>query len=144
VAGRSPPAAIAMTSFPILLAPLVAMALGTEDFSAAVGGAPELDLLLTPNLSVLFPMRQSRLDRKHRRFLDNDNFVGPQAIHLNIDGAFHQAHKNSRDPSCPRGEKDATAQGKGAFTLDGKMVDLPVIRRVREIISMDQGAELAG
>ncbi|TIV05463.1 MAG: CoA ester lyase, partial [Mesorhizobium sp.] len=31
---------------------MVAMALGPEDFSAAVGGAPELDLLLTPNLSV--------------------------------------------------------------------------------------------
>ncbi|WP_287323427.1 aldolase/citrate lyase family protein [Mesorhizobium sp.] len=36
---------------------MVAMALGPEDFSASVGGVPGLDLLLTPNLSVLFAAR---------------------------------------------------------------------------------------
>lgn len=37
------------------------MALGPEDFSAAVGGAPEFDLLLAPNLSVLFAARAAGL-----------------------------------------------------------------------------------
>ncbi|TIO99010.1 MAG: CoA ester lyase, partial [Mesorhizobium sp.] len=32
---------------------------------------------------------------------------------------------------------------RGAFALDGKMVDSPVIRRAREIIATDPGAELA-
>lgn len=40
---------------------MIAMALGPEDFSASVGGAPELDLLLTPNLSVLFAARAAGL-----------------------------------------------------------------------------------
>ncbi|WP_246693708.1 aldolase/citrate lyase family protein, partial [Mesorhizobium sp. M2E.F.Ca.ET.166.01.1.1] len=40
---------------------MIAMALGPEDFSAAVGGAPEFDLLLTPNLSVLFAARAAGL-----------------------------------------------------------------------------------
>ncbi|MDX8548637.1 aldolase/citrate lyase family protein, partial [Mesorhizobium sp. VK25A] len=40
---------------------MVAMSLGPEDFSAAVGGAPEFDLLLAPNLSVLFAARAAGL-----------------------------------------------------------------------------------
>ncbi|TIX70156.1 MAG: CoA ester lyase, partial [Mesorhizobium sp.] len=40
---------------------MVAMALGPEDFSASVGGVPEFDLLLTPNLSVLFAARAAGL-----------------------------------------------------------------------------------
>ncbi|BCH12587.1 hypothetical protein MesoLj131c_68450 (plasmid) [Mesorhizobium sp. 131-3-5] len=42
---------------------MVAMTLGPEDFSAAVGGTPEFDLLLTPNLSVLFAARAAGLSR---------------------------------------------------------------------------------
>ncbi|CCV10449.1 hypothetical protein [Mesorhizobium sp. STM 4661] len=37
------------------------MALGPEDFSAAVSGTPAFDLLLTPNLSVLFAARAAGL-----------------------------------------------------------------------------------
>ncbi|TIU43322.1 MAG: CoA ester lyase, partial [Mesorhizobium sp.] len=39
-------------------------------------------------------------------------------------------------------EKDATAQGIGAFALDGRMVDPPVIQRARDIIATDPGAGL--
>ncbi|RWK67746.1 MAG: CoA ester lyase, partial [Mesorhizobium sp.] len=39
-------------------------------------------------------------------------------------------------------EKDAAGRGRGAFALDGKMVDAPVVQRAREIIAMGTKAEL--
>ncbi|TIT71775.1 MAG: CoA ester lyase, partial [Mesorhizobium sp.] len=144
---------------------MVAMALGPEDFSASVGGAPELDLLLTPNLSVLFAARAAGLlplgfIGSISEFSDNDRlreaaaharrlgFTGALAIHPNQVAIFNEAFSPSpQELEWARrvlaAEKDATAQGRGAFALDGKMVDPPVIRRAREIIATDPGAELA-
>ncbi|RWJ98486.1 CoA ester lyase [Mesorhizobium sp.] len=145
---------------------MVAMALGPEDFSAAVGGAPELDLLLTPNLSVLFAARAAGLlplgfigsigafsdthklreGAEHARRL---GFAGALAIHPTQVAIFNEAFSPSpQELEWARrvlvAQKEATAQGRGAFALDGKMVDPPVIRRARDIIATDPGAELAG
>ncbi|TIM34965.1 MAG: CoA ester lyase [Mesorhizobium sp.] len=144
---------------------MVAMALGPEDFSASVGGAPELDLLLTPNLSVLFAARAAGLlplglVGSIGEFSDNDRlreaasharrlgFAGALAIHPNQVAIFNEAFSPSpQELKWARrvlaAEKDATAQGRGAFALDGKMVDPPVSRRAREIIATDPGTELA-
>ncbi|WP_363663042.1 aldolase/citrate lyase family protein [Mesorhizobium sp.] len=144
---------------------MVAMALGPEDFSASVGGVPELDFLLTPNLPVLFAARAAGLlplgfigsigefsdtgvireAAAHARRLV---FVGALAIHPKQVAIFNEAFSPSpQELEWARrilaAEKDATAQGRGAFALDGKMVDSPVIRRAREIIATDPGAELA-
>ncbi|RWM14266.1 MAG: CoA ester lyase [Mesorhizobium sp.] len=144
---------------------MVGMALGPEDFSASVGGAPEFDLLLTPNLSVLFAARAAGLlplgfIGSISEFSDNDRlheaaaharrlgFTGALAIHPNQVAIFNEAFSPSpQELEWARrvlaAEKDATAQGRGAFALDGKMVDPPVIQRAREIIATDPGAELA-
>lgn len=134
------------------------MALGPEDFSASVGGAPELDLLLTPNLSVLFAARAAGLlplgfvgsigefsdthkireAAAHARRL---GFVGALAIHPTQVAIFNEAFSPSEQElewarRVVAAQNDTSAQGRGAFALDGKMVDAPVIRRAREIIAM--------
>ncbi|TIP84164.1 MAG: CoA ester lyase [Mesorhizobium sp.] len=143
---------------------MLAMALGPEDFSAAVGGTPEFDLLLTPNLSVLFAARAAGLlplgfvgsigevtdtdklreTAAHARRL---GFAGALAIHPTQVVIFNEAFSPSAQEiewarRVLAGENDAAAQGRGAFALDGKMVDAPVVQRAREIIAMGTKAEL--
>lgn len=134
---------------------MIAMALGPEDFSAAVGGTAEFDLLLTPNLSVLFAARAAGLlplgfigsigdfsdthklreAAVHARRL---GFAGALAIHPTQVAVFNEAFSPSAQElewarRVLAAEKDAAGQGRGAFVLDGKMVDPPVIRRAQEI-----------
>ncbi|WP_287201708.1 CoA ester lyase [Mesorhizobium sp.] len=143
---------------------MVAMALGPEDFSAAVGGSPEFDLLLTPNLSVLFAARAAGLlplgfigsigefsdTHKLRETAAQARrlgFVGALAIHPTQVAIFNEAFSPSdQEVEWARhvlaAEKEAAAQGRGAFALEGKMVDAPVVQRAREIIAMGTKAEL--
>ncbi|WP_287122634.1 CoA ester lyase [Mesorhizobium sp.] len=134
---------------------MVAMALGPEDFSAAVGGAPEFDLLLAPNLAVLFAARAAGLlplgfigsvgefsdthrlreTAAHARRL---GFAGALAIHPAQVAIFNEAFSPSAQEiewarRVLAAQKDAAGQGRGAFALDGKMIDPPVIRRAQEI-----------
>ncbi|PBB14300.1 CoA ester lyase [Mesorhizobium loti] len=143
---------------------MVAMALGPEDFSAGVGGSPEFDLLLAPNLSVLFAARAAGLlplgfVGSIGEFSDSDKlreaatrarrlgFVGALAIHPTQVAIFNEAFSPSAQElewahRVVAAQTDFSARGRGAFALDGKMVDAPVIRRAREIIAFGAQAEL--
>ncbi|TIS39665.1 MAG: CoA ester lyase [Mesorhizobium sp.] len=143
---------------------MVAMALGPEDFSAAVGGAPEFDLLLAPNLAVLFAARAAGLlplgfigsigefsdthklreAAAHARRL---GFAGALAIHPAQVAIFNEAfspsaHELEWARRVLAAEKDAAGQGRGAFALEGKMVDPPVIRRALEITAWGPETDL--
>lgn len=137
---------------------IVAMALGPEDFSAAVGGAPEFDLLLTPNLSVLFAARAAGLlplgfvgsigefsdthklreAAAHARRL---GFAGALAIHPTQVATFNEAFSPSEQElewarCVVAAEHDAATRGLSAFSLNGKMIDPPVVRRAHEILAL--------
>ncbi|QKC99989.1 CoA ester lyase [Mesorhizobium sp. NZP2298] len=137
---------------------MVAMALGPEDFSAAVGGAPDFDLLLAPNLSVLFAARAAGLlplgfigsigefsdtgklreAAAHARRL---GFAGALAIHPTQVAIFNEAFSPSAQEIAwarcvVAAESDAVARGLSAFAVDGKMIDPPVVRRAHEILAL--------
>ncbi|MER9548421.1 CoA ester lyase [Mesorhizobium sp. M0322] len=136
---------------------MVAMALGPEDFSAAVGAAPEFDLLLAPNLSVLFAARAAGLlplgfigsigefsdthklreAGVHARRL---GFAGALAIHPTQVAIFNEAFSPSARElewahKVVAAENDAATRGLSAFSLNGKMIDPPVVRRAHEILA---------
>lgn len=137
---------------------MVAMALGPEDFSASVGGAPEFDLLLAPNLAVLFAARAAGLlplgfIGSIGEFSDTDKlreaaaharrlgFAGALAIHPTQVAIFNEAFSPSaQELEWARGvvaaENDAANRGLSAFSLNGKMVDPPVVRRAHEILAL--------
>ncbi|MER9171623.1 CoA ester lyase [Mesorhizobium australicum] len=137
---------------------MVAMALGPEDFSAAVGGVPEFDLLLTPNLSVLFAARAAGLLplgfigsigefsdaqklRKAAAHARRLGFAGALAIHPTQVAIFNEAFSPSaQEIDWAQGvlaaEEDAATRGLSAFSFDGKMIDPPVVRRAREILAL--------
>ncbi|CCV10431.1 CoA ester lyase [Mesorhizobium sp. STM 4661] len=137
---------------------MIAMALGPEDFSAAVGGTPEFDLLLTPNLSVLFAARAAGLlplgfigsigefsdthklreAAVHARRL---GFAGALAIHPTQVAIFNEAFSPSAQElewahKVVAAENDAATRGLSAFSLNGKMIDPPVVRRAHEILAL--------
>jgi citrate lyase subunit beta / citryl-CoA lyase len=135
---------------------MVAMALGPEDFSAAVGGTPEFDLLLTPNLSVLFAARAAGLlplgfIGSIGEFSDTYKlreaavrarrlgFAGALAIHPTQVAIFNEAFSPSPQElewasKVVAAENDAAARGLSAFSLNGKMIDPPIVRRAHEIL----------
>ncbi|RWG84647.1 MAG: CoA ester lyase [Mesorhizobium sp.] len=137
---------------------MVAMALGPEDFSASVGGTPEFDLLLTPNLSVLFAARAAGLlplgfvgsigevsdtDKlreaaAHARRL---GFAGALAIHPTQVTIFNETFSPSAQEikwarDVIAAENDAAARGLSAFSLNGKMIDPPVVRRAHDTLAL--------
>ncbi|MER9495112.1 CoA ester lyase [Mesorhizobium sp. M0320] len=139
---------------------MVAMALGPEDFSAAVGGAPEFDLLLTPNLSVLFAARSAGLLplgfigsigefsdthklRESALCARRLGFAGALAIHPTQVAIFNDAFSPSAQElewayKVVAAENDAATRGLSAFSLNGKMIDPPVVRRAHDILALSQ------
>ncbi|MGX9148266.1 HpcH/HpaI aldolase/citrate lyase family protein [Mesorhizobium sp. 128a] len=136
---------------------LVAMGLGPEDFSAAVGGQPTADLLLGPNLAVLFAARAAGLIplgfvgsigdfadlpkfRDTVRRSKALGFAGAFAIHpaqvvpLNEEFA-PLANELEWARRVISAEQEAKSQNLGAFTVDGKMIDAPVVRRARALLA---------
>lgn len=137
---------------------VAAMTLGPEDFSAALGAVPEGEALLGPNLAVLCAARAAGVlplgfvgsiggysdpeafratVRQARRL----GFRGAMAVHpaqlaiLN-DGFSPSAEEVDWARRVLAGEVAARAEGRGAFAVDGRMVDAPVVRRAEEILAM--------
>ena len=135
-----------------------AMTLGPEDFSAALGAAPEADVLLGPNLAVLYAARAAGLVplgfvgsigafgdpavfrttvAQARRL----GFRGAMAVHpaqvaiLN-EGFAPSAEEVAWARRVVAGDAAAKASGRGAFRLDGRMVDAPVVRRAEELLAL--------
>jgi citrate lyase subunit beta / citryl-CoA lyase len=135
---------------------VAAMTLGPEDLSAALGGAPEPDALLGPNLAVLYAARSAGLLPL--------GFVGSIATYSDLE-AFRETVQQARrlgfrgamvvhpaqipvlnEAFSPTAQEldwarrvlaacaEAGAQGRGAFELDGRMIDAPIVRRAEDIL----------
>jgi len=139
---------------------VAAITLGPEDFSASLGGVPDADLLLGPNLAVLHAARAAGLlplgfVGSIAAFSDLDAFRGAvrQARRLGFRGAMvvHPSQvpvlneafsPTSEEIAWARrvvdGDAAARAEGRGAFQLDGRMVDAPVVRRAEDILAMTE------
>jgi citrate lyase subunit beta/citryl-CoA lyase len=135
---------------------VAAMTLGPEDYSAAIGGVPEPDTLLTPNYAVLCAARAAgilplgfigsigaysdiaafaEMARRARRL----GFRGALIVHPSQVGPLNEAFAPTAEEldwarRVVAGDAAARAEGRGAFQIDGKMVDPPVVRRAEEIL----------
>lgn len=135
---------------------VAAITLGPEDYAAAMGGVPDPDTLLAPSYAVLRAARAAGivplgfidsisayadLDAfaatvaRARRF----GFRGAMAVHpaqvplLNA-GFGPTADEVAWARRVMAGDAAARAEGRGAFELDGRMVDAPVVRRAVDIL----------
>ncbi|MFB9971597.1 HpcH/HpaI aldolase/citrate lyase family protein [Pseudoroseomonas cervicalis] len=137
---------------------IAAMMLGPEDFCAALGAVPGPGALLGPNLAVLAAARAAGLlpmgfVGSIGQFADLEAFrrTIAEARQLGFRGALavHPAQVAIMNevfaPSAEEvewarrvvaGDAAARAEGRGAFQLDGRMIDPPVVRRAEEILAL--------
>jgi citrate lyase subunit beta / citryl-CoA lyase len=137
---------------------VAAMTLGPEDYSAALGGVPESDTLFQPNYAVLCAARAAGVIplgfvgsigdysdigafaetvRRARRL----GFRGALVVHPSQVAALNEAFAPTEAEldwarRVVAGDRAARAEGRGAFQLDGRMVDAPVVRRAEETLAL--------
>ncbi|WP_458095188.1 HpcH/HpaI aldolase/citrate lyase family protein [Roseomonas sp. WA12] len=137
---------------------VAAMTLGPEDYSATMGGVPEPETLLTPNYAVLCAARAAgilplgfvgsigaysdipafaEMVRRARRL----GFRGALIVHPSQVAPLNEAFTPTVEEldwaqRVVAADAAARAEGRGAFSIDGKMVDPPVVRRAEEILTL--------
>ncbi|MFP9135781.1 HpcH/HpaI aldolase/citrate lyase family protein [Devosia sp. XGJD_8] len=164
-AGRAPMGLVALIEDPaavlsaseIAKAPrLVALSLGGEDLALALGAQPTPDVLHLPKLLVHYAAKAAGLLsfgllRSVADYSDLPGITGAarEARAHGFDGAtcVHPAVVPLLNAAfAPSAEEQAWAKrvleraaaGDGAFQMDGKMIDAPIIARARAIMSPDR------
>lgn len=136
---------------------LVGLSLGSEDFCADVGMDPSEETLLGPkqqliitaaaaglmafgvvgvNTSFKDPDAYLAMARRSRSF----GYAGSSAIHPSQVPLLNEAFSPSAEEIAyaervVAGSAAADAEGRGAFALDGKMIDAPIVARARRLLA---------
>jgi citrate lyase subunit beta / citryl-CoA lyase len=136
---------------------VIAMMLGGEDFALETGSIPNDESLELPKRLVAFaaqahgvamigvlgtvadysdPAAYKKSAERARRF----GFSGGTCVHPGLVQALNEAFTPSADDvayakKLIAADEKAAAEGRGSFTVDGKMIDIPVIDRARRLIA---------
>ncbi len=135
---------------------VVALSLGSEDFAAETGMQPSEDNLLIPKQLTLFAARAVGimplgLVGSIAAYQDIENlerialrsralgFEGASCVHPSAVPVLNQAFTPSRfevekSKRIVAASEQAAAEGRGAFELDGRMVDAPVVARAKRLL----------
>ena len=135
---------------------LIAMMLGGEDFALETGSVPGDETLELPKRMVAFaaqahgvamigilgtvadysdPEVYRKSAQRARRF----GFSGGTCIHPGLVASLNEAFTPTADElayarKLIAADEKAAAEGRGSFSVDGKMIDIPVIDRARRLI----------
>lgn len=135
---------------------LVAMNLGGEDFALETGMQPTEETLLMPKQQMIFAAQAAHLMplgfiasvagfgdweaframiRRSRRF----GFMGASCIHPGQVAIVNEEYSPSPEEVAQARRivdenASAEAQGRGAFAIDGAMIDKPVVDRARRLL----------
>ncbi len=136
---------------------LIGMMLGGEDFALETGSVPGDETLELPKRMVAFaaqahgvpmigilgtvadysdPAAYKKSAERARRF----GFSGGTCIHPGLVTALNEAFTPTpEDVAHARklieADKQAQAEGRGSFSVEGKMIDIPVIDRARKLLA---------
>jgi citrate lyase subunit beta/citryl-CoA lyase len=142
---------------------VVAMTLGGEDFAMAMNMAPTAEALFMPKQQLAIAARSAGVMplgfigtvadykdleafRKTVQFSRRLGFLGASVIHpgqiaiLNEEFAPSAAEVESARRAI-NAYKEATAAGRGSISVDGKMVDVPVVIRAEALIARHAAIE---
>ena len=145
---------------------MVAMIVGSEDFALAMGMAPEPDGLAHVTLATVIAARAAGLlplgfIGSLAEFADGDAFraMARRARGLGFEGAFcihpGQVAILNQEYSPTEAElaqarrviaaaQAAEAEGRGAFQLDGVMIDIPIVERAERLLARQTAIEKRG
>lgn len=136
---------------------VVAMGLGSEDFALEAGMTPDAETLYVPKQTIQFAARAAGIMplgfigtvadyadteafaetvRRSRRF----GFEGAACVHPSGVPILNAELTPTADEVAAAGKimaayDEAEKQGLGAITVDGKMVDVPVVERARRLLA---------
>ena len=136
---------------------VVAMTLGAEDFSLSVGMLPEAESLFFPKQQMIIAARSAGIlplgflgtvadfrdlaafratIRRSRRL----GFLGAACIHPSQVAILNEEYAPPADEVAHAERvvaayETATAQGVGAITVDGKMIDVPIVERAQALLA---------
>jgi citrate lyase subunit beta / citryl-CoA lyase len=142
---------------------LISMMLGGEDFALETGSVPGDETLELPKRLVAFaaqahgiamfgilgtvadyadPEAYRKSAIRARRF----GFSGGTCIHPGLVGALNEAFTPAADEvayakKVIEADEKAAAEGRGSFSLDGKMIDIPVVDRARRLLARHEAIE---
>jgi citrate lyase subunit beta/citryl-CoA lyase len=142
---------------------LVALMLGGEDFALETGSLPGDETLELPKRIVAFaaqahgvpmigilgtvadysdPDAYRKSAERARRF----GFSGGTCIHPGLVAALNAAFTPTADEVAHarrliEADRQAAAEGRGSFSVDGKMIDIPVIERARKLIARHEAID---
>ena len=142
---------------------VIAMMLGGEDFALETGSIPSDESLELPKRLVAFaaqahdvpmigilgtvadytdPVAYKKSAERARRF----GFSGGTCVHPGLVQALNEAFTPDAKEvvyaqKLIAADERATAEGRGSFSVDGKMIDIPVIERARRLIKRHDAIE---
>jgi citrate lyase subunit beta/citryl-CoA lyase len=142
---------------------VISMMLGGEDFALETGSVPGDESLELPKRLVAFaaqahgvnmfgilgtvadysdPDAYKKSAERARRF----GFSGGTCIHPGLVTALNEAFTPKADEvayakKLIAADKQAQAEGRGSFSVDGKMIDIPVIERARKLLARHEAIE---
>lgn len=136
---------------------LVAMMLGGEDFALETGSLPTADALELPKRMVAFAAQAHGVPmigilgtvadysdadayRKSAQRARHFGFSGGTCVHPGLVATLNEAFTPGVDEVAYArrliaADGQAAAEGRGSFSVDGKMIDIPVIDRARRLIA---------
>lgn len=136
---------------------VAAITLGPEDYAASMGGIPDSDTLLAPSFAVLRAARaagilplgfidsigayqdldafRATVARARRHGFRGSLAVHPAQVAILNDGFGPTELEIVWARRVMAGDAAARAEGRGAFALDGHMIDPPVVRRAADILA---------
>ncbi|MHA1187831.1 MAG: HpcH/HpaI aldolase/citrate lyase family protein [Candidatus Heimdallarchaeota archaeon] len=140
---------------------VVAIGLGGEDLTADIGAkrtkeGKELEYIASRIIIACAANKIQAIDTVYADVLDpeglyeialkasNIGFQGKSVIHPSQIEPVHRAFMPSKEEIIKakrivKAYKDAIKKGSGAFTVDGRMVDLPIVIRSERILKRAQG-----
>jgi citrate lyase subunit beta/citryl-CoA lyase len=142
---------------------VIAMMLGGEDFALETGSIPSDESLELPKRLVAFaaqahgvamigilgtvadysdPAAYKKSAERARRF----GFSGGTCVHPGLVQALNEAFTPSAEDvayakKLIAADEKAATEGRGSFTVDGKMIDIPVIDRARRLLARHDAIE---
>ena len=142
---------------------VIAMMLGGEDFALETGSIPSDESLELPKRLVAFaaqahdvpmigilgtvadytdPVAYKKSAERARRF----GFSGGTCVHPGLVQALNEAFTpDAKEVAYAQkliaADERAAAEGRGSFSVDGKMIDIPVIDRARRLLARHDAIE---
>ena len=142
---------------------VISMMLGGEDFALETGSVPGDETLELPKRLVAFAAQAHGVNmfgilgtvadysdpeayKKSAERAQRFGFSGGTCIHPGLVAALNEAFTPAPDEVAHarkliEADKQAQAEGRGSFSVDGKMIDIPVIDRARKLLARHEAIE---